>query len=96
MTGTNGERKRLQEVYASKADGELEQLAEDAGSLTDLAQECLRAEISRRGLPIELRFREDAEHPKLVMVGRYRDPAAASLAGSQAAVTRRPSAVTGR
>jgi hypothetical protein len=47
------ERQRLVEVYAHQADGELEQLAERAYDLTDIACEALRAELTKRGLYLE-------------------------------------------
>lgn len=44
----------LQANYGSMADEELEAVAREAYDLTDLAQQALRAEISRRSLNIEL------------------------------------------
>jgi hypothetical protein len=41
--------------YARITDGELERVAEDAVSLTDVAGDALKEEITRRGLSIELR-----------------------------------------
>jgi hypothetical protein len=48
------ERKRLADVYGRMAEGELEHLAKEAGELTPLAREALRAEIERRELSISL------------------------------------------
>ena len=44
------ERHRLMDVYSRMADGEIEEIAEDAASLTGVAREVLRDEITRRGL----------------------------------------------
>lgn len=44
------ERRRLAQVYAEMTDGELEKLAADAGSLSDVARQALRTELSRRRL----------------------------------------------
>jgi hypothetical protein len=41
--------------HARITDGELERVAEDAVSLTDVARDALKEEITRRGLTIELR-----------------------------------------
>lgn len=88
MPGTreNGERQRLVEVYASKSDAELEMLAEDGPSLTDLARDVLRAEILRRKLNIAVlelpRPTEDDADPKLVTVRRYLNVQEALLAKS--------------
>ena len=45
----------LSEVYRSKSDGELEVIADTAYELTDLACQALQAEISARGLDLQLR-----------------------------------------
>jgi hypothetical protein len=52
MIDPNAERKRLADFYAHQLDGELEQVADQAYELTDLAREALTAELLRRGLPI--------------------------------------------
>lgn len=44
------ERARLADVYSHHTDEELEQIAGDASELTELAQEELRAELTKRGL----------------------------------------------
>ena len=44
------ERKRLMDVYSHMTDGELQELAEDAASLTDLASQVLNDEMASRGL----------------------------------------------
>lgn len=48
------ERQRLAKLYASMSDGELQQVAADAGSLTEVALPTLAEEIQRRGLNIAL------------------------------------------
>ncbi len=83
------ERRRLAEWYASLEEGELEEIAGDAGSLTDLAREALRSEMLRRGMqaaPAERGAsdtpRSGREAPGPVMVGRYRDSGEAMIAKS--------------
>jgi hypothetical protein len=51
----NEQWRRLQETYASMADGELEAIAKEAYDLTDIARQVLQAEISRRQLTVKLR-----------------------------------------
>lgn len=48
------ERHRLAELYSTKTNEELEELAESAASLTDSAKEALKHELSRRKLEITL------------------------------------------
>lgn len=43
------ERKRLMDVYSRMTDGELQELAEDAASLTGLASQVLNDELASRG-----------------------------------------------
>jgi hypothetical protein len=82
------ERRRLAELYAGISDHELEQFASDADSLKQVAREMLRAELSRRGLKIELRNpiansvanAEHAARGELVTLRRFRDPPEALLA----------------
>jgi len=45
------ERKRLMNVYSHMTDGELEELTEDAASLTAVASQVLNDEVVSRGLP---------------------------------------------
>ena len=48
------ERERLMEVYSHKTDDELQELAEDTASLTELASQVLNDEMARRELsPLE-------------------------------------------
>lgn len=42
--------RKLQELYADMSDGKLEDMAENIDDLTEIAQQVLRAEISKRGL----------------------------------------------
>jgi DNA-directed RNA polymerase subunit M/transcription elongation factor TFIIS len=50
----NREWRQLSETYSAMDEGELQAVADDASELTDIARQSLQAEISRRGLPIEL------------------------------------------
>lgn len=77
------ERWRLAHLYDGMSEGELEELAEDAGSLSDTAKRALEFEISKRGLSLELREQAPAEEPKfskLVTIRRFRDVPQAYLA----------------
>jgi hypothetical protein len=85
------ERWRLAWLYAGMTDGELQNLADDPGSLTEIAWRALRFELSRRGLPIEPEEPAapagDARPPKLVAgqfvtLRRFRDMPEALLARS--------------
>ena len=83
------ERLRLTSSYSRMEDGELQQLAGDADSLTDIARETLEAELSRRGLQslppkaasgsvIETK----KQPPAPVVIRRFRDMPGASIAQS--------------
>jgi DNA-directed RNA polymerase subunit M/transcription elongation factor TFIIS len=50
------EHRRLSEQYREMPDEELENIASEAYDLTEVAQECLRFEISSRGLKIPLKL----------------------------------------
>ncbi len=80
------ERQRLAKLYADMADGELEKLAEEAGSLSDVAREVLQLELSRRRLGIALQMRGarsgQAWPPGPVVLRRFRDLPDALLAKS--------------
>lgn len=69
------ERQRLTELYAGMADGELEKLAGDASSLSDVAREVLRAEIAKRKLEITLQDAaakpREEQHPKVVTLRTF-------------------------
>jgi hypothetical protein len=81
---SEAERERLAKYYASITPEELQQLAEDAWSLTDAAREALKAELSRRGLAAELRQSPPANQPLpgIVAIRQFRDLPAALLAQS--------------
>jgi hypothetical protein len=51
--GSNDERQRLAQFYAALSDGELQQLAREAESLTDSAKAVLLAELARRKMAVE-------------------------------------------
>lgn len=83
------ERKRLAELYSSMDDGELEKLAEDLKSLTDVALVALMDELARRGLNVisedspstnDVDLAEDAEQIELVTVRSFKDKSEALLA----------------
>ena len=77
------ERQRLAELYARMSDGELEQLSDDADSLTETAAEALRSEIERRRLTSDAQdtssgdrsptSTEIIEFQKLIQIQQYRD-----------------------
>ena len=78
--------RQLADSYAAMSDGDLQKLAEAAGSLADLARDTLRAELSRRGLETELRDSPDAaeniELRKLVTLRQFGELPSALLAKS--------------
>jgi hypothetical protein len=82
------ERRRLGQLYAGMADGELEKIAEDAASLSDVAREALQSELGRRhsdfALPDPISFPppDPEEPPRPVILRRYRDLPDALLAKS--------------
>jgi len=84
MIDPEQERARLTESYSRQMDGELETIAGQAYELTDTAREALRAEISRRGLSIQLN--EDfptydaLELRDIVTIRKFRDLPEALLA----------------
>jgi len=84
----NKERWRLAWHYGEMADGELEALAAEAGSLTEVARRALQSELNKRGLPVELQAPAAAvtkalpESRKLVTLRRFRDMPEALLAKS--------------
>jgi hypothetical protein len=69
------ERQRLAEVYAAKADEELRSLAEEGGSLTDVARTALRHELNRRGIPVPVRESSPPPHevelPSIVTLRQF-------------------------
>ncbi len=78
------ERQRLAQAYAEMSEGELEKLANEAWSLTDLAREALKKEISRRKLGITLRDSapKKEEPSKIVILRRYTSAPEALVAKS--------------
>ena len=73
------ERRRLAELYAGLEGEELEEIAADADSLTEMAREALRSEMLNRGMQAPPSKREDSEAsgserepPGPVVIGRYR------------------------
>lgn len=54
ISDTPNERRQFANTYSAMTEGELQQLAADAGDLTAPAREALRQEIARRGLAIPL------------------------------------------
>ncbi len=83
-SGNGQERERLAELYAAKADVELENLAAAGSSLTDLARDVLRAEILRRGLAIIVAETPQPlpPPPRLPIIRVYRDLPDALIAQS--------------
>lgn len=71
------ERARLQALYAAMSDAELQEVADDADSLTEVARATLRAEMLRRGMETaeDTRTPDDVDTriPKPVIIRRYRD-----------------------
>ncbi len=83
MTNTDpeNERQRLAKVYGALSEDELEDLADNAYTLTDVARQALRAEITRRGLGIALRdSAEDEESSRFVTVRKFMNVPDALLA----------------
>lgn len=84
------EQQRLVEFYAAMADGELEELAADARSLSDVARDTLCAELSNRSLGIALQDAPAAKEdkpPKIVTLRTYTSVQEA-LNGQAAAIWR--------
>jgi hypothetical protein len=48
------ERQRLKQLYGAMVDGELEEIAADGGSLSDIAREVLQSELTGRHSDIRL------------------------------------------
>lgn len=78
------ERTRLAALYASMSDGELESIAQDSASLTDVGLQALQEERNRRhfaALPEQSKSGEDAvEWEDLVILKQFRDLPEALLA----------------
>lgn len=90
MTDPENERQRLAQVYAELSDTALLELAADAASLTPIAREALRAQLSARSLEVALadpKMAANSPQPSqlsgpLVMVNRFRDMPEAEIAAS--------------
>jgi hypothetical protein len=89
--GSNDERQRLAQFYAALSDGELQQLAREAESLTDSAKAVLLTELARRQMAVEtLADAEDSsarrghrpELRDLLTIRQFRDLPEALLAKS--------------
>src|SRR5260370_38051624 len=92
--GSPEDRTRLAQFYAALTDGELQQLAGEAGSLTDEAKGALEAEMSRRKLQANAAgepaaegedsaaANERAEVRELLTIRQFRDLPEALLAKS--------------
>jgi len=83
------ERKRLAELYAGMANGELEEIAREPDSLTPIARNVLRTEMLSRGMeaPTERTEAKESsasgnEAPGPVMIARYGSVPEALLAKS--------------
>ncbi len=78
------ERQRLAALYAGLSDLELQKLADDGGSLTDVAVEVLAGEARARGLNITIAATavpmSEVQQRELVIVQQFRDIPAALLA----------------
>ncbi len=73
----------MAQLYDGMSDGELEKLAGDAGSLSETAKRALQFEISKRGLPLQLRSEPASVEPsfsRLVTIRQFRDVPNAYLA----------------
>jgi hypothetical protein len=84
LLGSERERQRLQALYARMSDGELQNLAHDARSLTQIALQILSEEAHRRGLLLTLAESATSqavlEHRELSIVRQFRDMHDALLA----------------
>src|SRR5438445_9885656 len=83
MTSDPQERARSAQLYAGMTPEELQKIADDAGSLTNMARQALVEEIDRRGLGIPLTEAsgEDViEKRNLVPIRHFRDLPEALLA----------------
>src|SRR6266436_3509279 len=84
--GDREERVRLSRLYSEMSDGELEQVAADSASLTDIARNTLANEMQRRALNVELpdvpEVKEDSQivFRSLTTIRKFRDLPEALLA----------------
>jgi hypothetical protein len=86
MVADHDESGRLTELYSGMSDGELEKMAADPASLTDVARNTLASEMQGRSLKVESPLLSDDESSSevelqsLVTVRRFRDLPEALLA----------------
>lgn len=80
MSGLNPERQRLIDLYSRMTDGELQLIAADSSSLTDVAQQVLNAEVARRDLTLAEVPASEIEVLDLVTIRQFRDLPEALLA----------------
>lgn len=66
--------RRLQELYAEMSDSRLESMAEGMDDLTEMAQQVLRAEISKRGLGKKLQNASSVEIARHALLEELLDP----------------------
>lgn len=84
-TDSEQERHRLMDVYSRMVDGEIQEIAQDAASLTDVARQVLHDEMARRGLDHLTPDREAAdvtEPESMVTIRSFGDVMQAWLAKS--------------
>ena len=82
-TDSEEERRRLSKLYGDMSDGELQEIANDAARLTDVARRTLATVIASRGLDIQLPDyvpADEVELQELVTVQNFRDLPEALLA----------------
>lgn len=86
MTAPPEQSSRLSQLYSQMSDGELEKIAADPASLTDVARDALVHEMQRRALKVELRALPDeagdspVELRHLITLRKFRDLPEALLA----------------
>lgn len=73
--------RKLEELYADMSDARLQEMADKAGDLTELAQQVLHAELSKRGLDKQAPQLSTAEpvtdDSEVVSIWKLKDPAKA-------------------
>jgi hypothetical protein len=77
------ESRRLTALYAQMAEGELQAIAAEASTLTDVAQKALADEFQRRGMPAvpeAPKITHEFEFQDLVTIRKFRDLPEAILA----------------
>jgi hypothetical protein len=77
------ERKRLTALYSQMSEGELQEIAAEASTLTEIAQKALSDEFQRRGIPAvpePPKITHEFEFQDLVTIRQFRDLPEAILA----------------